>query len=168
MLITGEKLGKSVVHIYLLYHYFSYRQMQKLIEMLARANVTISTWLWDVNPLWSTLVKTAKKQVCIHFYSCMIPPKFTINPFVHGVKAFRIIPELKILRLTFHRKSASKYIIMQILMASRFNFSLSKDNCHRPYRLSGRVLDSRQRGCEFKPHGRHCVVVLEQDTFILA
>ena len=27
--------------------------------------------------------------------------------------------------------------------------------------LSGRVLDSR-------PHWRHCVVVLEQDTFILA
>ena len=34
--------------------------------------------------------------------------------------------------------------------------------------LSGRVLDSRQRGRGFEPHGRHCVVVLEQDTFILA
>ena len=34
--------------------------------------------------------------------------------------------------------------------------------------LSGRVLDWRptDRGCE--PHRRHCVVVLEQDTFILA
>ena len=30
--------------------------------------------------------------------------------------------------------------------------------------LSGGVLDSRG----FQPHGRHCVVVLEQDTFILA
>ena len=28
--------------------------------------------------------------------------------------------------------------------------------------------DSRQRGCGFEPHLRHCVVVLEQDTFILA
>ena len=37
-----------------------------------------------------------------------------------------------------------------------------------PQWLSGRVLDSRPRGCGFKPHRRHCVVVLEQDTFILA
>ena len=34
--------------------------------------------------------------------------------------------------------------------------------------LSGRVLDSRPRGRGFEPHQRHCVVVLEQDTFILA
>ena len=34
--------------------------------------------------------------------------------------------------------------------------------------LSGRVLDSRPRGRWSEPHGGHCVVVLEQDTFILA
>ena len=34
--------------------------------------------------------------------------------------------------------------------------------------LSGRVLDSRPRGRGFEPHRRHCVVVLEQDTFILS
>ena len=34
--------------------------------------------------------------------------------------------------------------------------------------LSGRVLDSRLRGRRFKPHWRHCVMVLEQDTFIVA
>ena len=34
--------------------------------------------------------------------------------------------------------------------------------------LSGRVLDSRPRGRRFEPHRRHCVVVLEQDIFILA
>ena len=34
--------------------------------------------------------------------------------------------------------------------------------------LSGRVLDSRQRGHGVEPHWRHCVVVFEQDTFILA
>ena len=34
--------------------------------------------------------------------------------------------------------------------------------------LSGRALDSRQRGCGFEPHPGHCVVVLEKDTFILA
>ena len=34
--------------------------------------------------------------------------------------------------------------------------------------LSGRVLDSRPKGCGVEPHRRHCVVVLEQGTFILA
>ena len=34
--------------------------------------------------------------------------------------------------------------------------------------LSGRVLDWRPRGHGYEPHRRHCVVVLEQDTFILA
>ena len=34
--------------------------------------------------------------------------------------------------------------------------------------LSGRVLDSRPKGRGFEPHRRHCVVVLEQDAFILA
>ena len=33
---------------------------------------------------------------------------------------------------------------------------------------SGRVLDSRPKGRGFEPHRRHYVVVLEQDTFILA
>ena len=33
---------------------------------------------------------------------------------------------------------------------------------------SGRVLDSRPRGGGFEPHHLHCVVVFEQDTFILA
>ena len=34
--------------------------------------------------------------------------------------------------------------------------------------LSGIVLDSRPKGRGFEPHRRHCVVVLEQDIFILA
>ena len=34
--------------------------------------------------------------------------------------------------------------------------------------LSDRVLDSRPKGRGFEPHRRHCVVVLEQNTFILA
>ena len=33
--------------------------------------------------------------------------------------------------------------------------------------VSGRVLDSRQRGRGFNPQRCHCIVVLEQDTFIL-
>ena len=34
--------------------------------------------------------------------------------------------------------------------------------------LSGRLLDSRPRDRGFEPHRRHCAVVLEQDTLILA
>ena len=34
--------------------------------------------------------------------------------------------------------------------------------------LSGRALDSRPKSRGFEPHRRHCVVVFEQDTFILA
>ena len=34
--------------------------------------------------------------------------------------------------------------------------------------LSGRVLESRPKGRGFEPHRRHCVAILEQDTFILA
>ena len=33
--------------------------------------------------------------------------------------------------------------------------------------LSGRVFDSRPSSRGLEPHRRHCVVVLEQDTFIL-
>ena len=33
---------------------------------------------------------------------------------------------------------------------------------------SGRVLDLRPRGCRFEPHLSHYIVVIEQDTFILA
>ena len=34
--------------------------------------------------------------------------------------------------------------------------------------LSGRVLNSSPKGHRFEHHRVHCVVVLEQDTFILA
>ena len=34
--------------------------------------------------------------------------------------------------------------------------------------LNARVLDLRPRGRGFEPYQRHCVAVLEQDTFILA
>ena len=38
------------------------------------------------------------------------------------VKVFRMIPEFRILRLTFHGKSASKCQIRQILIVSLINF----------------------------------------------
>ena len=51
---------------------------------------------------------------------------------------------------------------------SPYDLSCWWDVKHKHQWLSGRVLDSRPRGRGFKPHRCHCVVVLEQDTFILA
>ena len=50
----------------------------------------------------------------------------------------------------------------------RFNEYISLSVFEGAQWLSGRVLDSRPRGGGFEPHQRRCVVVLEQDTFILA
>ena len=58
-------------------------------------------------------------------------------------------------------KSVSKIFLYQTLCM----FSQIKEGAQW---LSGRVLDSRPKGSGFEPHRRHCVVVLEQDTFILA
>ena len=44
----------------------------------------------------------------------------------------------------------------------------AKWNTVKPGERSGSVLDSRPRGHGFEPPGCHCVVVLEQDTLILA
>ena len=44
------------------------------------------------------------------------------------VKVFRIIPEFRILKLTFHRKSASKCWIRDIIVGFLIYISLSKDN----------------------------------------
>ena len=49
---------------------------------------------------------------------------------------------------------------------SQVEFSLNYDVWGVQW-LSGRVLDSRLRGHRFEPHRRHCIVVLEQGTFIL-
>ena len=53
---------------------------------------------------------------------------------------------------------------------------LSADNLYKQFGhsffkgaqwLSGRVLDSRPRGHGFEPYRHHCMVVLEQDTFLV-
>ena len=55
--------------------------------------------------------------------------------------------------------------ILQFLLTLKY---LSQPNIKGAQWLSGRVLDSRLMGRGFEPHRRHCIVVLEQDTFILA
>ena len=70
-----------------------------------------------------------------------------------------------------------KLIHLQANLLSSFPYTRfrtkSQGGCHILHPkgaqwLNGRVLDSRPRGDEFEPHPRLSVVVLEQDTFILA
>ena len=49
------------------------------------------------------------------------------GPYITRVKVFRIIPEFRILRLTFHRKSSSKYWI-RLLWLLWLIFSIAEDN----------------------------------------
>ena len=64
--------------------------------------------------------------------------------------------------------SLDKYIMAIYLSLGKYNFLLFPNPCSGAQWLSGRVLDSRPRGRGFQPNRRHCVVVFEQDTFILA
>ena len=63
--------------------------------------------------------------------------------------------------------SEQPYIFVLFFMCLQY-YNLCSYICWGVQWLSGRVLDSRPRGRGFEPHRRHCVVVLEQDTFILA
>ena len=61
-----------------------------------------------------------KQLPVIESYTCIILPfRIDIN-----VKVFRIFPEFDILRLTFHRKSASKCLIKQIYFSALFSVYL--------------------------------------------
>ena len=55
--------------------------------------------------------------------SCVMK-KRDLCPMNAWVKVFRINSEFRILRLTFHRKSASKCPIVEIIIASLINFQI--------------------------------------------
>ena len=65
-------------------------------------------------------------------------------------------------------ENVDRVFIMFALLLYNMQFFLHIHNFLGVQWLSGRVLDSRPKGRGFEPHWRHCVVVLEQDTFILA
>ena len=58
-----------------------------------------------------------------------------------------------------------KIVIIFLLMKKKVRFVCSKDlfGLFEAQWLSGRVLDSRLRGCWFEPHRRHCVVSLSKN-----
>ena len=66
-----------------------------------------------------------------------------------------------------------KLLPFERLISIKFSFGSRRMEFHKTftgyiYSNSGRVLDSRPRGPGFEPHRRHCIVVLEQDTLIIA
>ena len=74
---------------------------------------------------------------------------------------------------TAHLKDLSKLLLFAYMISTKWHRYGGR--CHAlsnkvegAQSLSGRVLDSRPRGLGFEPHGCYCVVVFEQDTFILA
>ena len=62
----------------------------------------------------------------------------------------------------------SFFYIFYVVMENKACYFCMKQIEEGTQWLSGRVLNSRRRGRGFKPHRRHCIVVFEQDTFILA
>ena len=60
------------------------------------------------------------------------------------------------------------HVRVHLFLASYFIFLFLIQNMMGALWLSGRVLDSRLRGRVFEPHRLHFVVILEQDTFIVA
>ena len=85
-------------------------------------------------------------SVFIHLFTphnyCIIVVKISA-----WMKVFRIVPEFRILRLTFHRKSASKSLVKQILIASLIYF-LCLNIGKWPFKLE--IVDTYRHTANFK------------------
>ena len=93
---------------------------------------------------WASLDQKAVKHYKVY--------NIILSPATATLKSERMAAELRINVLKF---------------LTLFTY-LTQTKCMGVQWLSGRVLDSRPKGRRFEPHRRHCLVVLEQDTFILA
>ena len=94
------------------------------------------------------------------------PIKSALSNFNFSINNHFLFFELPNLKFRLVRKYSQFCVqISSWTYTSTFKINLSHE---RAQWLSGKVLHLRPEGCGFKPHWRHCVVVLEQDTFILA
>ena len=78
------------------------------------------------------------------------------NYILCNIQFIKIISHYKNIGYNINALQQTACLVVNPITVGNFNW------------LSGRVLDSRPRGRGFEPHWRHCVVILEQDTFILA
>ena len=124
-------------------------------------------------------------MVTIYYHCVLFLLLFNGNSMPNGLFAFKLTENVFILRYNFSLSDSLS--LLPNFPQGRSHFSLLSGPSLNPvyhilsYRsvksvlllqgaqwLSGRVRDSRPKGRGFEPHRRHCVVVLEQDTFILA
>ena len=77
----------------------------------------------------------------------------------------RLVKDLKAWRVFLKRHLTLRPQLLLPALMSAYVLSKPIDGAQW---LSDRVFDSGRRGRGFEPHRHHCVVVLEQDTFILA
>ena len=84
------------------------------------------------------------------------------------MRKYSQIVSIAVSYVTHYKKEDDPYLPYQTEGYFRHIISEEATNAVGAQWLSGRVIDSRPRGRGFEPHWRHCVVVLEQDIFILA
>ena len=100
------------------------------------------------------LLREADNVTCSRlFFSCTTHMSMKLVSFINSTKSTN--------------KTFFSLITADLVICSRLHFYQDQLSEGAQW-LSGRVLDLRLRGRRFKPHRRHCVVVLEQDKFILA
>ena len=119
--------------------------------LLAEDFHEISSFIWFLK-----VVKIFENIVCCKFL-------MTFEGLMYNI--YRLIQNLVFLKAV-HKTSVLVLWHGQLLKTTKFQIMYWYMT--RKWEHSGRLLDSRLRGCRFKPHLRHCVVVLEEDTFILA
>ena len=103
--------------------------------------------------------------VWAHIWAC--PPSEGDDYIFHCHPPEQKIPKPKRLQ-EWYKKMLDKALIERIVIDYKVCILTCQCTLTEAQRFSGRVLDLRPRGCGFEPHRGHCVVVLEQDTFILA
>ena len=125
---------------------FSKNYFRNTIRVANRTSGLI--WIQNVCKSYHQMIKVAASRQIVN--------SLFLHYVIHTIRAINV---LQFYVVYFHSILASVIVICEI-------------NLHKCWSgaqwLSGRVLDSRPKGRGFEPHRRHCVVVLEQDTFILA
>ena len=137
--------------------------MHLLPQALARPNCYIRTILF---PQASVRINTRSK------ISNWSPNMFTlVMKIIFGYATVMLLAFSRLCR-SFNLKMTCTYCTeddrVKVPSFQKVTFFLQYEIFQGAQWLSGRVLDSRPKDHGFKPHWRHCVVVLEEDTFILA
>ena len=160
----------------------------KPIKVYIYEKTVINSVVFYTNPLQFNRVWTRKKSEQTYFRTLYIlldklfpKIKMPTNPSIISLLCapYGYLSTYKILGLTVstnHTGQTPRLVgvvavwghLVGLVMRSSVSFEPWHVISMGAQWLSGRMLDLRPRGRGFEPHRRHCVVVLEQDPFILA